>query len=906
MTADPGLGASDAEPDRPDGARDEAWQGVSRAVLERLVDRLPVPFAPRPLERRESDTAATARPASYVQKTAWERARGATGGHPHIIPRAYRLRGSLDCDALARSLNVLVRKHEALRTTFAEFDGSLAQVIAARGVSLFRRTDLANLPEEEREFAIRRLVRRELRRPFDLQRGPMMRALLIRVDDEDHVLLLTVHVLASDWWSIGLLWRELGAAYTADLGGTPWEDASEAGIGHRADEVVDPGSLHYWQGLAQNEDGILDLPRDRVGKSGSGAPLGRAEVTLDTGLFERMRAISVSERVSLYMVLLAGYAALLRRFTGQERLLIGSPVSHRVRPELENVVGLLASLGAVQIATDGAPSFRELIRRARAAALDAYVHQGQAALAPADSIPAYRAPRLDTALSLRGAPGDPPAMPGISAELLPLDDGAAIVELMVHFEPRGDSLVGVATYRADVFAPATINGMLDQFVRILQGGLADPDRPVGSLPLLSATERRRVLNLGRGPVVQLDPDATIWSLFEVQSARAPGARALNWNGEERTYCEVRTDARMIACALRDVGLGSGSRVGVVMEPSGQLVPTMLGVMAAGAAVVPLDPDTADARRRFIAADANLDLVLAVGAPGQADGATVPTLQVTQILDGPGPALGARPLDAPVQEEPAFVNYVGGDEAGVVVEHGSILNWIAGQQESLGSNAGAAVAHSFSELRESPWLPLLPLLSGGTSVLIHDGIDTPEIVSLLAGGAVSAARVDAPAMDRLLEAPDEGLATCAALRLVASDVRGLTPETIATFYRRTRGAGVDARLHGYFGCPETTGDGAAIAFPPVDTVATSTLAGRASANSRLYVVDERGALCPVGVPGTVWIGGPSVARGYLDRVDLTTDRFLPDPFARGGRVFRTSERARWRTDGGLERLGPLRL
>jgi non-ribosomal peptide synthetase component F len=282
--------------------------------------------------------------------------------------------------------------------------------------------------------------------------------------------------------------------------------------------------------------------------------------------------------------------------------------------------------------------------------------------------------------------------------------------------------------------------------------------------------------------------------------------------------------------------------------------------------------------------------------------------VSDLVDTPVTVAMSGPIQSPAQGDLAFVIYSGEDvrPGGVAIEHRSVINWLLGHQEHFRISPGVRVAESSAARLEAPWLSLLPVLSGGISVMVDDGPGVPDTTLRLGSAGVEVARVDSVSLRGLLQAPDDQLEACRSLRTVACDGRELTPDLVASFYGRMSSSGIDARLHAVYGWPESTGHGATMAFPVLEVTPSTTLAGRAAPNARLYVVDDWGGLCPIGVPGEMWIGGAPLARGYLNRANLTAERFFPDPFARGGRVFRTGERARWRTDGGLEQLGPLRL
>jgi non-ribosomal peptide synthetase component F len=788
---------------------------------------------------------------------------------------------------------VLVTRHEALRTTFALFEGSPAQRIAARGMAFWRRVELAALPPEDRDAAVFRLLRRENRRPFDLARGPVLRAILFRLADDDHVLSIAAPAIALDRWSLGLVARDLGRLYEAEVAGVP-AGAPAVPAGGWPFEPSDSGG-----GAGSHEPRRLELPYDRAGDDAPRRAGARISFAVDETLTEALRELARAERATLFMVLLAAFAALVKRYTDQDALLIGTAVAHRLSADFDDFVGCLGDDVAFEIDAGGGPTFRELVGRARAAVLRVNdLRPSRASLAAA------RAP-VQVGISLERA-DDPPRFADLRVETLDVDDLSSTCEIGLSLRARGLGLSGVATYRGDLFTRSTIQRLLDHFGSLVASAAADPDRPIGSLSILSPAERRRVVSLGRAPSVHVDPDETIWSHIDGRAAAAPSAVALEAGDDIHTFCELRTEALTVAAALGAEGVGPARRVGVLIDDPVKRVAACLGVLASGAAFVPLQNDPGQVA--YVTDDAGLAAILTDdpagnwSSPARRAGAIV--MAVADVSGSHDRKAGRPP--SPSALEPAYVIYGGGPEGdarGIVVEHRAVLARLAWYRRQFPLHPGETVLVRREANRSSSWGVLHALAAGGRCVFEPRDSDD-GLASHVAASQAAYVRVTAAGLEHLIaDASVRDLGTCRSLRAVVCESEGLEPALVESFYECVRGVGLrDVRLHAVYGWPETAGDVLHWACPPAGAAPRLVVLGRPIAGARVYVVDAWGRLCPVGVPGEVWIGGTPIARGFLGRSDLTSERFLPDPFASAGRVFRTGERARWRSDGQLESVG----
>ncbi len=920
--------------------------GVAPDVLERLAQRLgqmgdgtpagrarhAIPVLPRAGGALEA-------PLSFAQQRLWFFDELRPGDPVYNLPLAYRLRGRLDTGALAAALDGLVGRHEALRTAFVRRGDAVVQQVRPDGRAEVRHLDLSAEPPESLAAAVERAVVAEARRPFRLDGpDPLLRALVVRLGDDDHALALTTPHAVSDGWSVSVLTRELGEAYAARCRGeTPelpplpvqYADVAAWQRQRTAGPTLDR-LLAYWRDQLGGDLPVLDLPRDASAGEGEGTAGATRPFSLDAPTTAALRALATGERASLFMGLLAAFAGLLHRYTGQDDLLVGTPIANRTTPEAEGVVGFLVNALVLRVDVGGAPTFRDLLRRARAVALGAYAHQDLPFerlvedLQPERTL--ARSPLFQVWLALQNTPDAALVLDGLAVAPMPVDNGTAKFDLSLHLHVRDGGLAGFAEFRTARFSAEAMDRLLRHFARFVAAAVAAPDAPIADLAVLSPTDRQRLLALGTGPAAAYPPAATLWSLFAEQAAAAPQACALDMaDGQDpRTFAQLLAEATVVAAGLARHGVGRGDRVGVVAVRSPEMVAALLGTLALGAAYVPLDPDAPPARLRGLASDAGLARVL---APRRADLPLAeaiglgPAPLVVESLLGPDPdragaepppsASGPRPTDA------AYVLYTSGSTGrpkGVVVEHRSVVNRVLWQQDALGLRPGDGVLHKTPlSFDVSVWEVFWPLVCGGRLVVAQPGghRDPSYLAGVLARSAVAFCHF-VPPMLRAFLGDDAPLRGATALRGVVCSGEALAPDLVASFYRTAREAGLETgpgdgvRLHNLYGPTEAAVDVTHWPCPPGEAAPLAVPIGRAVSNTRVYVADGNGRLAPEGAAGELWIGGVQVARGYLGRDALTARQFVPDPFAApaepGARVYRTGDLVRWRSDGTLAFLG----
>ncbi|HYO29979.1 MAG TPA: amino acid adenylation domain-containing protein, partial [Thermomicrobiales bacterium] len=902
-----------------------------RALIERRRRRAASP-ATEAIPPRPRDGGPI--PLSLAQGRLWFLEHLHPGSPVYNLPVAIRLEGRLDTAALERALGELVRRHEALRTVFAEVDGRPVQVVQeAGGFSLPTarvRPTKAGKETEDQDASVRLLAQKEARRPFDLAAGPLVRGVLLRLAPRHHVLLLTMHHLVFDGWSRGIFFRELDALYAAfaeDGSATPvpepplqYGDFAVWQRGHLDGPALD-GQIAWWRGRLA---GAVALPllTDRPHPAGWTDRGARLPVSLPGPLVDALAALGRSEGATLFMTLLAAYQALLARYTGEPDVVVGAPISGRTRPETEGIVGFFANTLVLRTDLDGDPTFRELLRRVRETALGAFAHQE----VPFERLVAEvnaertinRTPLTPVMIALQDALPAPLSGPRLRSSFVDVDPGTAMFDLFLNLQQgrdAGGEVRGAIEYATDLFDAATIARFAGHLRTLLEGAVADPDCRVSALPLLAEPERRRLLGAHDAAAGEAPPDdnVTIHGRFEAWAARTPEAPALLSGGHHLTYRDLDRRANRLAHRLRALGVGPGVAVGLCLARSPGLVVGLLAILKAGGIAVPLDPAYPPERLAFMLDDSRA-LVLVGDEPSVARLATVPVRTV--LLDRDRAEIEREPDGSPVvdlaADAPAYVVYTSGSTGtpkGVVGLHRGAVNlarWLGSTYPFAAGETGCHVT-SFSFV-DAIWDLFGPLLNGAPTRLVdeEDRKDPRRLIEVLAQAGAARVIVVASMLRAILETGVDLQTALPDLRFWFSSAELLPPELAARFYRQAP----HATLINTYGSSEVT---AVVTWHEVarsvDRLPRVPI-GRPIANARVLVLDGRGEPVPVGVPGEICVGGAPVARGYLRRPELTAERFVPDPdpdpdpvAARpDARLFRTGDRGRVLANGDLEFLG----
>ncbi|MFF5336527.1 amino acid adenylation domain-containing protein [Streptomyces sp. NPDC013181] len=879
---------------------------AKRALLSRRL-RTGRATASRPAVPRRPDGAVP--PLSFAQERLWFMEQFAPGTAAYNIPVARRLRGELDREALAHALDAVVARHETLRSRYPATDDGrpVLEIAEPAPVPL----PLAEAADEEHAA---RLVDEAGAVPFDLAAGPLLRALLVRLGDRDHILLLVVHHSVSDGWSSEILVSEILRCYAAHhagddhpLGELPvrYGDFAQWQRDRLTGDAL-AAEVAYWAGeLAGVEPLVLPTARPRPARQTfDGAGYG---FQVDRDLLDRLAALGKTHGATLHMVLLAAFQELLARFSGQRDFAVGSPVAGRPEPELEDLVGMFVNVLPLRARLDGDPTFAALLEWTRETCLEAYAHQELpfAQLVTELNVPrdVSRSPVFQAVLAVQNyATGrQTSAGPGLDVENYGLRASGTRFDVELFLMEWPDGLRGAFNYNTDLFDEADIARLAAHLDRLLRAVADRPDAPLSTLDLLSDDERAletEKFNRTERPV----PDgATLVSLIAEQIARTPDALAVTADDRSLTYAELDAAADRIAARLRAAGTGPGDVVAVGAHRSPELVAALLAVQRTGACYTPLDTEYPADRLAFMLDDSGARVLLTQRDIPVPEGcrATVLHLDDTDPLDGSAPS-PAPDTPGPAPDDPAYLIYTSGSTGrpkGVPNTHRAVVNRLLWMQRSY------PIGPDDSVLQKTPagfdvsvWEFFWPLMTGARLVLARPGgqKDAAYLHGLIRSAPVTVAHF-VPSMLPLFLA-EEGAGRCTALRRVVCSGEALPPDTARAFREVLPGCAL-ANLYGpteaaidvsAWEC-EDRPDTVPIGFP-VDNV-------------RLYVLDRALRPVPPGAPGEIHIAGTAVALGYHRRPGLTARQFVPDPYGPpGSRLYRTGDLGRRRPDGALEHLG----
>ncbi len=854
---------------------------------------------------------------SFAQQRLWFLDQLDPANPAYNVPGAVRITGRLDVAALERSLAEIVRRHEALRTTFEIREGIPLQVVSSPANFSLAVVNLADHPEAERAAVARELAVADARRPFDLARGPLLRPILFRLADDDAIFAYCMHHIVSDAWSQTILLQELSTLYSAFVDGEPsplqplpiqyadyaaWQRSWQQG-------KTEKEQLVYWREQLR-EVPVLALPTDRPHPARRSFRGAKSRFALPGQLTDRLRRLGRQEDATLFMTLLAAFQVLLHRYTGQDDIAVGSPVAGRSRRESEGLIGLFLNTLVFRGDLSGDPGFVELLRRTREAALDAYDHQDVPFERIVEELRPQRDPGRTPLFQVLFAHDDQQrpvfAPAGLASSPIEVDTDTEKFDLALSVRRAADGLAGYLQYNTDLFEPATIDRMTADFLALLAGIVDHPQQRVSELPILAGVVRHR----GRGPCIETRPalaeEQCVHQLFERQVERTPDAVAVEFEGRRLSYRQLNARANQLAHHLRSLGAGPEELVAISMRRSIEIVVAALGVLKSGAAYVPVDPDYPADRRRFMFEDAQARLVVTQ------QGVLQERLQGCVCLDADLPAIGRERTDNPspigCPRNAAYVIYTSGSTGrpkGAILEHRPLSNLVAWQ---IGNSAvpGAGRTLQFASLSFDVSVQEIfsTLCSGGTLVLVSDEVrrDPKALLAYLSTQAVERIFLPFVALQQLACAAATGDALPAGLRevITAGEQLQSTPQVVA-FFERAKGC----RLVNQYGPTETHVTAAfhLLADPPRDWKPLPPI-GRPIANAELHVLDRSLARVAIGRAGELYIGGACIGRGYLRRPDLTAERFIPDPFSdvAGARLYRTGDVARMSPDGNIEYLG----
>ncbi|HEX8432876.1 MAG TPA: amino acid adenylation domain-containing protein, partial [Longimicrobium sp.] len=860
-------------------------------------------------------------PLSFAQERIWFIDQLEPDSPAYNMPSALRLRGALDAATLERSLDELVRRHEPLRTVFPVAGGVPVQRVLNPAPF-----DLA--VEDVAEDEVTRRATEWAWQPFDLQRGPVFRARLLRIAPDEHVLLMNVHHVASDGWSNGVFWGELWTLYAAFGRGEPsplpalpvrYADFAAWQRGRLSGEALER-QLGYWRERLAGAPGVLDLPLDRPRPAGRGHGGETHRFVIPAELAEGVRALGRREGTTLFMTLLAALDVLLARYARTEDVVVGTPIAGRTRREVEGLIGLFLNTLALRVDVSGDPTFRALLGRVRESTLGAYAHQEIPFERLVEELAVERSlshtPLFQVMLTLENTPAASGGITPLEMSSVLPEGSVAKTDLTLWMTEMPDGgLYGALGYATELFDGSTVARMMDHFAALLAAAVAQPELPVSALEMLSPAERRL---LAAPPAATFATAATLHARFAEQAARAPGAIAVTFGDEAVTYAELERRSGQLASHLRAVGVGAGDRVGLCVERSAATIVGILGILRAGAAYLPLDPAYPEERIAYMLGDAGARVVVTTADLAE----RVPTGDARLVLlDRDAAEIDAAPHTPPavvaVPESVAYVIYTSGSTGrpkGVEVTHANVLRLFAATDEWFGFAADDVwtLFHSYA-FDFSVWEIWGALLYGGRLVVVPflTSRSPDDFLALLAAEGVTVLNQTPSAFRQLIHADDEAAAAgrcpALALRHVVFGGEALDPATLRSWVDR-RGESTPLLVNMY-GITETTVHVTYRVVTRADVERGSTSpVGIPIPDLAVHLLDGRGRSVPVGVPGEMYVAGAGVARGYLGRAALTAERFVPDPFSGvpGARLYRSGDLARRVADGSLEYLGRIDL
>jgi amino acid adenylation domain-containing protein len=857
-------------------------------------------------------------PLSWSQQRLWFLHQlDAAASVAYHMPVALRLDGQLDRVALRRALDGVIARHEVLRTRFVQEPEAAepVQVIdpAISGWAL-RERSLTDLPPAAQEEMLSRWSEEEARAPFDLARGPLVRAQLIEVSAQEHVLLLTQHHIVSDGWSIGILVREVAALYAAALEGSPgnlpplpfqYADYAAWQRGWLRDGKMQ-AQLQYWTTALDSAPATLTLPTDHPRPALQSYAGGQVSVHLDSDLSADLRQLSRREGMTLFTTLLASWSALLSRLSGQDDVVVGVPVANRERAEIEPLLGFFVNTLAIRTILPAKTSVQDLLANVKASMLQGQAHaslpfeQVVEALNPQRSL--GHNPVFQTMLSMNNTPTTEATLPGLRLS------GRRLAHLTTHFDlslsigEEGDRLVAHLEYASDLFDAATVERWLGYWVRLLEGMVAAPEAAVSTLRLMSEEERRVLLD-DFNPMQAIVPTGMVHELFEAHATSRPDAEALIHGTSIWNYRQLNAQANRLAHRLIAMGVGSGDRVAICLERGLSMVVGMLAVLKIGGAYVPLDPTYPSERLTYMLDDSAPVVVLTEAALSDRLSTTaLPVLWLDQDATYAEMASTDPQVTELTPSHVAYVIYTSGSTGqpkGVMVEHQSIIGLV--KNTSYASlDSFPRILHASSPSFDAATFEIWgSLVNGGTCVIYPEKVPTAAgIERVVPANGLDIAFLTSALFNAIV---DEDISALRGIRQILTG--GEVLSTIHAY--RLQKEFPDTLLTNIYGPTECTTFSSIWPVQPLDGGALSRIPiGRPITNMRMYILDPTGEPVPVGIPGELYVGGTGVARGYLNRNELTSERFLSDPFAAdpAARMYRTGDLACYLPDGNIQFLG----
>ena len=855
-------------------------------------------------------------PLSFAQERLWFIEQFTPQNFAYNIPVALRIEGFLDTGVLEQSLQEIIRRHQTLRSKFNINEGQPIQITFPDFNLLIHRVSLESIEKDKHQSLTMQMALEESQVPFNLMQDSLIRAKLICLSAQEHVLLLTMHHVIADGWSLGVLIEELAALYEAFSIGQPsplptlpiqygdfavWQRQQLQG------EILDL-KLDYWKQKLDGASPVLDLPTDRPRPAMQTFKGAKIPLNLSKTLLEDLKSLSQQRGVTLFITLLAAFKVLLYRYTGQEDILVGSPVAGRNQSEAENLIGFFINMLVLRTDLSGNPTFSDYLNRLRETVLEAYNYQEVPFEKLVETLKLNRdlsySPIFQVMFALQNTPMPSLEFSDLTLSPLPIDNGTAKFDLTLDLSETPDGIEGFIEYNTDLFDADTIDRMGGHFQTLLEGIIVKPDQCICDLPLLTKAERHQLLVEWNDTETDYPRDKCIHQLFEEQVERTPDAIALVFEGEQLSYCQLNQRANQLAHYLQKLGVKPEVRVGTCVERSLEMVIGLLGILKAGGSYVPFDPDYPKERLQFMIEDADVPVLLA--QKHLLDRLAFNQAQVV-VLDADWATIGQENTNNPEfvssADNAAYVIYTSGSTGqpkGVINTHQGICNRLLWMQDTYQLKANDRILQKtpFS-FDVSVWEFFWPLITGASLVVAKPGghRDSAYLVKLITQQQITTVHF-VPSMLRIFLA-EEDLATCSCLRQVICSGEALSVELQESFFTQMN----STKLSNLYGPTEAAVDVTFWECLP-QYQGRSVPIGRPIANTQIYILDFSLQPVPIGVTGELHIGGVNLARGYHNLPDLTTEKFISNPFkkSKSERLYKTGDLARYLPDGNIEYIG----
>ncbi len=854
-------------------------------------------------------------PASFAQQRLWFLHQLAPGNPFYNVGCALRLTGKLNLAALEQTFNEIVRRHEILRTSFIMGE-DLIQAIAPHLTIALPAIDLQHLVATEREKQLSRLITEEFQRPFSLTTAPLLRVTILQLDAAEYVLLLNLHHIIADGWSIGVLVRELGGLYTAFVKGElsplpelplQYADFTEWQRQWLQGEVLST-QLAYWRQQLGNLP-VLNLPTDKPRPTVPTYQGAKQLLELPHSLKQGLEELSRQVGVTLFTTLLTGFQTLLYHYTGQDDIVCGVPIANRNRLEIEGLIGFFVNTLVLRSDLSGNPTFRELLVRVREVVLGAYTHQDLPFeklvedLHPERDL--SRNPLFQVSFSLQNTPISALELPDLNLSLLEVDNGSAKLDLEFHFWSEGETLKGQVIYSTDLFHHTTITRMVGHFQTLLEGIVANPEQPLCELPILTIPERQQLL-YDWNDTKQENLGNCIHYLFETQVKNSPDAIAVVFETQRLTYRELNIRANQLAGYLQQLGVVPESIVGICVERSVEMIVGVLGILKAGGAYLPLDPTYPQERLSFMLEDAQVSILLTQQQFVEQFGNDNRHFVILRVKNGaffdnelPGNAQQSQenPNSSVLPDNLAYIIYTSGSTGkpkGVAISHRGLCNLVQAQRKTFNLQPSNRVLQFASLSFDASIFEIVMALATGATLYVAKNeslMPGKALIQLLRDNGITNVTLP-PAVLAILPT-----AELPALQTIICAGEPCSQDIV----KRWAGG---RRFFNAYGLTEATVWSTVAEINQVNNAKSIIPIGRPIANTEIYILDAQLQPVPIGVVGELYLGGVGLARGYLNRPATTAERFIPHPFnhQQGARLYRTGDLGRYRSDGNIEFLG----